>query len=39
MKRIVATTPAFIYGKDDELVVDLKVLLEEVLTCYQKCIL
>lgn len=39
MKRIIATSPSFIYGKEEELVVDLKTLLEEVLMCYQKCIL
>lgn len=39
MKRVIATTPLFIYGSGDEVVVDLKTLLEEVLICYQKCIL
>ena len=39
MKRIVATAPAFIYGKEEEVVVPLNVLLKEVLICYQKCIL
>ena len=39
MKRIVATTPKFIYGDDREVIVPLKVLLKEVLVCYQKCIL
>ena len=39
MKRIIATSPSFIYGKPEELVVDVKTLLEEVLACYQKCIL
>lgn len=39
MKRVIATTPTFVYGADEEHVVDLKTLLEEVLTCYQKCVL
>lgn len=39
MKRVVATTPSFFYGSKDEVVVDIETLLEEVLTCYQKCIL
>ena len=39
MKRVIATTPLFIYGSGDDVVVDLKTLLEEVLICYQKCIL
>ena len=39
MKRIVATTPKFIYGDEREVIVPLKVLLKEVLVCYQKCIL
>ena len=39
MKRVIATTPSFVYGSDKESIVDLKTLLEEVLTCYQKCVL
>ena len=39
MKHVIATTPSFIYGSDEESIVDLKTLLEEVLTCYQKCVL
>ena len=39
MKRVVATTPSFLYGSKEEHIVELKTLLEEVLTCYQKRVL
>ena len=39
MKRVIATSPSFIYGEKEPHVVELKTLLEEVLICYQKCVL